>query len=219
MAGILAYTVPSAAEIFSTPLLTRDYYSFDGRQAPFAGVDPSGLGPNLINFEVTVQNGQEIMRCPTKFNQCRLRYDEAFTPMYVDTVPSNVAWGMKINMVMNPNRCHNDIPADYEPFQHLKIGNILTEYEGLIDSSTRLSNWSIGAVSTIVGKNDPQRDAKPDANFSRVGRARLMESSRHCSFDGTDCWTIRVHPKIDSVSAATGYINGGQTLVIKGWGL
>jgi len=36
--------------------------------------------------------------------------------MYVDTVPNNVAWGMKINMVLNPNRCHNDIPADYMPF-------------------------------------------------------------------------------------------------------
>lgn len=101
----------------------------------------------------------------------------------------------------------------------MKIDNILTDWEGLITGETRLPNWTIGAVSTIVGKNDPNRDAKPDVNFSRFGRARLMESSRHCSFDGTDCWTIRVHPKVDSVSAATGYLNGGQTLEIKGWGL
>jgi len=67
MAGILAYTVPSVSEIFSTPAKPRDYYSFDGQTLPFAGAPPAGVGPNLINFEVRVQNGNEIIRCPTKF--------------------------------------------------------------------------------------------------------------------------------------------------------
>jgi len=34
-----------------------------------------------------------------------------------------------------------------------------------------------------------------------------------------ECWRVRVHPKIDKISAASGYLLGGQTLVIEGWGL
>jgi hypothetical protein len=36
---------------------------------------------------------------------------------------------------------------------------------------------------------------------------------------GTDCFTMRVHPRIDSISATSGYLSGGQVLTITGWGL
>ena len=53
----------------------------------------------------------------------------------------------------------------------------------------------------------------------RVGNAFLMESSKHCNFEGTDCWYVKTHPKIDSISEADGYLTGGQALTINGWGL
>ncbi len=46
-----------------------------------------------------------------------------------------------------------------------------------------------------------------------------MESSKHCNFEGTDCWYVKTHPKIDSISEADGYLTGGQALTINGWGL
>jgi hypothetical protein len=46
-----------------------------------------------------------------------------------------------------------------------------------------------------------------------------MKSARHCSFDGTDCWYVKTHPKIDSISQSEGYKSGGQTLTIEGHGL
>jgi hypothetical protein len=48
------------------------------------------------------------------------------------------------------------------------------------------------------------------------GLAQVMHSARHCNFAGTDCWTVRVHPKIKKVSANSGYTTGGQRLRIEG---
>ena len=53
----------------------------------------------------------------------------------------------------------------------------------------------------------------------RVGNAFLRDSSKHCNFAGDECWYVRTHPKIDSVSSSSGYTTGGQELTISGWGL
>ena len=64
-----------------------------------------------------------------------------FEDRYIDTIPNQVTYGMTINMVMNPERCHYDLPADWDPFYYIKIGDTMTDWEGLTDSSTRLSTW------------------------------------------------------------------------------
>jgi hypothetical protein len=139
--------------------------------------------------------------------------------MYIDTIPSNVHFGMKINMVMNPNRCHNALPVDWDPFYYLKIGDTLTDWEGLIDSGVRLTDWQHSPVQTIVGKNKPAKNVQPDVNFSMFGRPVIKSTAEHCNMKGDDCWTIRVHPDILGISATTGYTTGGQELIIKGHGL
>ena len=53
----------------------------------------------------------------------------------------------------------------------------------------------------------------------RVGNAYLRDSAKHCNFAGDDCWYVKTHPKIDSISAEDGYTTGGQRLTISGWGL
>lgn len=51
------------------------------------------------------------------------------------------------------------------------------------------------------------------------GHAYKRSSSLHCNFANTECWYVRVHPKIESISASSGYTDGGQTLTIAGQGL
>lgn len=46
-----------------------------------------------------------------------------------------------------------------------------------------------------------------------------MPSTKHCNFAGDDCWTVRTHPKIESISSNTGLTTGGQILTINGKGL
>ena len=44
-------------------------------------------------------------------------------------------------------------------------------------------------------------------------------SMKICNFDSkTNCYKAKTVPKIDSVDSSSGYISGGQTLKIKGFG-
>jgi len=51
------------------------------------------------------------------------------------------------------------------------------------------------------------------------GFAQKTSSARHCNFEGDDCWSVRTHPKIEGISAGSGYTTGGQELIISGHGL
>jgi gamma-glutamyltranspeptidase len=141
MNGILAWTVPSAMEIFSSAKRTYTYYDFNDASLPAAVSKSSGI--SLVNFEISVVNSDETLLCKTKWGACRIRYDESYTPMYIDTVPNHVTFGMTIQMMLNPNRCHHvdSLPAEMDPFYYLKIGDTLTDWEGLIDSGFRLTDW------------------------------------------------------------------------------
>jgi len=94
----------------------------------------------------------------------------------------------------------------------LKIGGYHADVEGLVDSGTRLSDWQIKSINTRVGNEETSKDAKPEANFTKFGKTFLRNSARHCNFAGDDCWNVRVHPKIDEISASAGYLAGGQQL-------
>ena len=75
----------------------------------------------------------------------------------------------------------------------------------------------MGSLKTRAGDQHPGNQI-PEVRF-RVGNAYLRESAKHCNFAGDDCWYVKTHPKIDTVSATDGYITGGQTITIDGWGL
>jgi hypothetical protein len=81
-----------------------------------------------------------FLQCGAKWGNCRIRFDELFTPMLLDTIPNQVTYDMKIQFVLNPNQCHNNLGAGFDPFYYLKIGDTLTDWEG-IDSGTRLPIW------------------------------------------------------------------------------
>lgn len=53
----------------------------------------------------------------------------------------------------------------------------------------------------------------------RVGDSYLRHSSKHCTFDGQECWHARTHPMISEISASEGYTSGGQEIEISGHGL
>jgi hypothetical protein len=51
------------------------------------------------------------------------------------------------------------------------------------------------------------------------GYALNTKTTEHCNFAGDDCWSIRTHPKIEGVSASSGFTTGGQNFTISGHGL
>lgn len=103
--GMLAYTIPSALELFSNSKKMYNYYDFNDVTLPAAS-PRSAPAVTMLAFEVSVKVGEETIVCPTKWGACRIRYEETFTPMYIDTTPSQVTFGIQVNFVMNPNACH-----------------------------------------------------------------------------------------------------------------
>lgn len=107
---------------------------------------------------------------------------------------------------------------DNEPFRSVHLGLVLLDVEGLVEDDTRLASWSHDILNAIVTDGYCTNDTEPLILFQN-GHAMIMDSARHhCSFDGEDCWTVRVHPKITEISKTYGYAAGGQELRISGWG-
>ena len=42
------------------------------------------------------------------------------------------------------------------------------------------------------------------------------KTSRHCTYDQSDCWTLRVHPQITEIEYPQGNTNGGGRMKIRG---
>jgi IPT/TIG domain len=157
--------------------------------------------------------------CYTHFTSCHFRYNQRYTPQLMETVPNQVYAGQKINFWLNPANTTSDLPKGYEPFYYMKLGTELTDREGFVDATTRLQANVWSTASTRVGGNPSSKSVDPDINFSMFGRTFIRSSAKHCNFAGDDCWTVRVHPRVDGVSAASGYLDGGQVLKINGFGL
>ena len=114
----------------------------------------------------------------------------------------------------NYNRVMRD---DADPVDWIKFGGTRNNFEGLFDSEWRMSGYRVSALPTYSGDQHPGNSV-PEIRF-RVGNAYLRESAKHCNFAGDDCWYVKTHPKIDSISKTTGFNTGGQELTITGWGL
>jgi len=107
---------------------------------------------------------------------------------------------------MAANRA-STITSDMDPVVHLKINGTRCDSEGFFDYQTRLPEYSVGGLKTRAGDQLPG-NSEPEARF-RVGNALLRDSAKHCNFKGDDCWYVKTHPKIDSISADAGYTTGG----------
>jgi hypothetical protein len=214
--------VPAAWEIFKTPKKSFTYYDFNNVVLPGAWSKPSGQ-TSFLTFDVSVNDASEVpLKCASKWGNCRIQYNQRYTPELSDTVPNQVYAGSTLAFMLDPKYCHNGnaLPSDWDQFYYLKIGKDLVDWEGSVDSSTRLPDWQVNSIVVkAAGALRPTKKVDPDISFSKYGRTHLRFTTKHCNFAGNECWSIRVHPKIDSISSNTGNLDGGQNLVIKGFGL
>ena len=211
--GKLAYKMPAIADFFGVDDFTK---------AINTAYIANSKDENL-KFVVKVANTAEATDslCPEKDQEkCEVYYNLRYTPLLYDVVPNQVFFDQDISLILNSQRANNKavITADMDPVVHIKINGTRCDSEGSIDYQTRLDQYEIDALRTKVGNQDPGKNHKPEVRF-RVGNAHIRESAKHCNWAGDDCWTVRTHPKITSISAAEGYTTGGQTLTINGWGL
>ena len=72
--------------------------------------------------------------------------------------------------------------------------------------------------SAKVGDQKPSKNSQPQVRYNNGFAYTMTEAKRHCTFAGDECWTVRTHPVVDSISQTEGFTSGGQTLVIRGSG-
>jgi hypothetical protein len=114
---------------------------------------------------------------------------------------------------------HSDgtTPNGRLPMEELSIDGTLNNWENTISPSTRLNAWRLDRLRAVHTDSKPNKNAVPRARFIN-GDCYFRKTARHCNFAGKECWNVRTHAKIDSVSANQGSTAGGQELTITGWG-
>ena len=130
-----------------------------------------------------------------------------FTAFLHDIVPNQVYAGERIDFWFDIMNVHSNTPDDYSPVQELSIGRSNCDWEGLMDYRNRLSKYTLGKLAAKVTDPRPAKSADVTARFI-TGHSYKRSTSYHCSFDGTDCFYLRVHPKIESISVHEGSTNG-----------
>ena len=107
--------------------------------------------------------------------------------------------------------------GEQDPVENLQIDGVETNHEGFFDENTHLSSLTT-VLTTKVGDQKPSKNSQPQVRFTNGFAYTMPEAKRHCTFAGDECWTVRTHPVVDSISQTEGFTSGGQTLVIRGSG-
>ena len=199
--GKLAFTTPSVMDLFEA-----DLADFNG-----LGALPSGWFGYSVNMWASIMNAVsgERMWCQNE-DKCELKYAREYTPVIADIVPNQMYKGQQVAWYINiQNVHHKDVtPEGRLPMEELSIDGNLNNWEETIDGDTRLKSWRDDFLKAFVGDQKPNKDSQPRARFI-TGDSALRKTSQHCNFAGDDCWTVRTHAKIDSISANQGNTNGG----------
>ena len=127
--------------------------------------------------------------------------------------------GQQVDWWINIMAVHHSgiTPDGRMPMEELSIDGVLNNWEDTLDVDTRLRSWRNWSLPALVGDQKPNKSSVPRARFL-TGDSFIRNTARHCNFAGDECWNVRTHAVIDSISASQGNTNGGQELTIKGWG-
>lgn len=239
-AGQLAYTTPSALDLLKNFPNPPSFYDLNRYKWPAAfpastlSAEQQPINPNFLAtvnnlvFDLNIINDQGKLACASAYSSCQVVYREDYTPQLVDVLPNQLWAGAPVTLALEARNCHKNLPTGLPPFHYNRIDgiNFDTTQWPATDVATTGENieidrlpYDLGFLNRFVGPNKPTKSAKLELSFTRFGKPTIKNSAKHCNWAGTDCWTIRIHPKIDSISANTGFLNGGQTLVISGQGL
>lgn len=144
-------------------------------------------------------------------------YSRDYTPYLLDVTPPNICQGQELHFHINPRNAHTTTvtPSDEVPYRSLKIGQFLIDTEDLIEDEDRLTAWTHNTQYGVMTDGYAMNSTDPAVLFYN-GLALLMRQATHCNFNNSECWTVRVHPRIKTVSHNTGYTTGGQHLRLTG---
>lgn len=179
-------------------------------------------------FNLSILSDQGKVTCRDSYGLCKVIYSEDYTPQLIDVLP-NIVWaGAPVTLALESRKCHAQLPAGLPPFHYSKIDGVSldttiwpatnVDTTGENKETDRLE-YGLDFLNRYMGSNKPTKSARFELSYTRFGKPTIRKSANHCNWAGTECWTVRIHPRIDSISASSGFLTGGQTLKITGHGL
>lgn len=80
-AGKVAWTLPSAMDIFSSPLKQYTYFDFNNQPDGLAGAYPSkNGGVDFLTFDISIASMEYSPPCYSVFANCHFTYNQRYTP-------------------------------------------------------------------------------------------------------------------------------------------
>jgi hypothetical protein len=171
-----------------------------------------------ITMNVKVDNGaDETLTCASS-GKCQVKYSWSYTPRWSEMSPAVLYPGMMSTIFVNPKYCGN-YRKDDEPMLDWRVGGAMVDMTGYMDEFTTLYN-RVNYVKGKIMTEERSLDADVRALFHGCGFSHRDDGDGHrCNVDQSDCYTVRVHPTIESISQAGGYTSGGQKLRLTGTSL
>jgi hypothetical protein len=198
---MLAWTVPAAEEL--------------AKQHPMGAASLPDRPFTLSVYNAVDEHEMETVSA----HHNTFEYRREKTPLLYDMIPSQTYPEQMIQWMVDPKNSLGDGHMQYgeRPVLALKLDGESTDWKGTVPENYKPAGWQWrDPLTAYVSDNQtPSADVKPRAQF-RVGDVMPLSTSKHCNFDGDDCWSMRVHPVIDSLQSSEGYTTGGQDLKIFG---
>jgi len=207
--GAIAYRLPSMATLFG-----KEERFFDNF---------SDLKFYLQVLTVNKYGTTTTLTCPSNIiYKCELIVSQAYTPVTYYLNPPVLYFGAKTEIWFDPKSVpgliSEDLPSDEMQFINVKINDNLLDFEGTVQSTTRFNGYNQNKATGVVGIG-PTGDHQKFSMLWEVGLSDMQEGwGERCNFDQSYCYFVKTLPKIDSISANSGYQSGGQTITVKGYG-
>ena len=126
-----------------TTLFNADWYDFDGSTSL-----ADGGSDETISYDIAVENtGTATVSYSSGMS---ITFQRNYTPLIQDVVPNQVYYGMPVDFMVNQMGCNDEVPDDQDPMKYIKIDETILNWEGIIDSETRINSYDIDRLSAIV---------------------------------------------------------------------
>jgi hypothetical protein len=132
--------------------------------------------------------------------------------------PSVTYPGQKVNIYVNPMEAPNYQSKNDLPI-HIKLDGTRLDTTEYMDVGDKLDKGTLQYVRGTVQSRARNSNADLSVWFRGAGSAlKNTASADTCNLDGS-CYSVRIMPTVDSVSASAGYTTGGQDITVTGTSL
>lgn len=108
------------------------------------------------------------------------------------------------------------LTSDEYHFEYIEVGDKYAQFTDYLNVNSFGTAYLVRLFRATLGNIKPARsDISPNIHF-RAGKMYFKKTSRHCTYDQSDCWTVRVHPEIHSIDYTQTSTRGGAQVRIGG---